>query len=443
MKVKLVLYKGGYDEDDGDFDDYDDFLEKLDSEHTDTLEDMLVSHELTEKQAEENFDEFMTWYENMLKKYSCSCPQKAVVCENFCNYLDKNEPDEDDFYFWRLCLSDSNDLLFTEEWDKEDKLLAYFKLIDDIELIRFMFVMDKTCPSKFSRLISDITFCDDPVVRIEKNALLKELRKKNFNGDQLDDNLSNLCNKIEHSPELAALAPLVFYAALTRYRRKMLDTPGFEMNFSKAMRYMEYNIGDDNGKNLGNFAKHIELYILLRDIMLEDETDIYLNDYGFSMMSNICKCRLIDWKCEYNIIRPLQLELEDDYFTGFPNGLDDNPCGSVSIDDIMIFEDYDNKQPLPRRILDKIRDYIKNDSRIGSEYLELIRTDSTDECMPLVNRVLTESGIYLKGIKPKMIPLVNAIIMQEIMENISQGIQTRLIKNMSRFEKFIKQEELS
>ena len=70
MKVKPVLYKGGYDEDDEDFDDYDDFLEKLDSEHTDTLEDMLVSHELTEKQAEENFDKFMSRYEDMLKKYA-------------------------------------------------------------------------------------------------------------------------------------------------------------------------------------------------------------------------------------------------------------------------------------------------------------------------------------------------------------------------------------
>lgn len=205
------------------------------------------------------------------------------------------------------------------------------------------------------------------------------------------------------------------------------------------MRRMEYQINQNNGKNIDKFYEHVNLFYELSQTLCSNDEQKFLSYAGFSAISNICEFSLMNWGY-MTYLRPLELQLKDRVFTGFINGLKDNPCfieSTVSMSDIWRFEEYDNTLPGRKKILGKIRAYIYGDLEICNEYLELIRHSCTSECVPIVYKVINGSGIDLSGFDPRMYALVQAVVMEEIMDCICYRTNYRLIGFMNCFDKIL------
>ena len=83
-------------------------------------------------------------------------------------------------------------------------------------------------------MISDISFSGEEVGKINLPAVKAVIKKYNIDGICFESNLRNLTDRICHSKTLYTLAPLVYYAALMRYTKKMTDSQDYKMNFPTA-----------------------------------------------------------------------------------------------------------------------------------------------------------------------------------------------------------------
>ena len=225
----------------------------------------------------------------------------------------------------------------------------------------------------------------------------------------------------------------------------MLEDPDLDINFKNAFNFKPFGIYKNDNKNIKNFYLHLNIFLSFADVLCSSTDETYLNVEGFNCMSNICECRLIDWS-DYECFRPPEQELSSDYFTCFINGLQDNPCYvkyNIAFDDIICFEDYDNKKAAPMRIYPKIRDYIDKHDEICGKYQNMIINSNTDDYITLVNDVLENSGIYKANFTAEMYGLVHTIIMHEIMLRIDENIQRRLLGFINCFDEFAFAEDMA
>ena len=444
MDAKPILFKDEYDcfDDDvfGDLDNYEEEERKRNEEYFNSC---LKKYDLTYEQVPAFFEEYNERVERLLERISCPCRHRIAVCNALCDYLDDHEPDEDDYFLWSLCLNDNSHLLFdaksNSRFQQYEVLRWFFYLLDSIEDTRYIYVNQKKAADKFGDLISDISFSNEEVGKIDLPAVKTVIKKYNIDGICFESNLQNLTDRICHSKTLYTLAPLVYYAALMRYTKKMTDSQDYKMNFHNALRRMEYQINQNNGKNIDKFYEHVNLFYELSQTLCSNDEQKFLCYAGFSAISNICECSLMNWGY-MSYLRPLELQLKDRVFTGFINGLKDNPCfieSTVSMSDIWRFEEYDNTLPRSRKILGKIRTFIYGNLEICNEYLELIRHSRTSECVPIVYKVINGSGIDLSGFDPRMYALVQAVVMEEIMDCMCYRTNYRLISFMNCFDKIL------
>ena len=181
----------------------------------------------------------------------------------------------------------------------------------------------------------------------------------------------------------------------------------------------------DNHKNVKNFYAHLNIFMSFADEFCDSTENTYLNVEGFNSMSNICECELMDWG-NYEFFRPFEQEIMSDYFSCFINGLKDNPCydeNKVSFNDVISFEDFDNKRAAPARMLPKINDYIDKHNEICSYVRKMITESNSEKCTTAANEVLEGSGVNTKNFSGEMYSLMHTVIIREIMLRIDQSVR--------------------
>lgn len=384
-----------------------------------------------------DYSEFMLWFEAMKKRLDISKMQKALFCRRLCKVL-KNDCGEDMKRLWCLCLSEHSDFLFDRQGDTNDIDYAEYRefnfamLIEDIESYMRRLENESANVLKFMRLAENITFQKETLTEINADSLASAMTEVyGIGGENYKDNMRKICGKISCSPELSKIIPNVLYALFMRYRKKLTDNEDFLPNFKSALRKMNYIIDVDNGKNQEVYEEHLDVYENLCACF--EDCDKSLCDAGFSCMSNLCENEILPWEDYSDFERPLETELLGKYFTCFPGGLDDNPVFAanhmdIDISDMAAYEDfYDAKLPPKLRIIDKTEKFLEENSDIAEQYITLIENDETDKCIQIVHDIIERSEIDPAFIKPEMVNLTNAIIMEEVHKNISGRIKAELL----------------
>ncbi len=426
---EMIRFFSEFD-DDLEFDDYD-------GEY-DVLSELLNTRGLTRKQAEKKYADFILWFEAMKKLLDVSEMQKAVFCRRLCSAV-KNDFSEDHVRLWCLCMSEYSDFLFEAQGDIRDRdyadyrLFQFLKLSEDTENYIRRIISDAANAAEFKRISENIAFSDKPIYDINADLISSEIKEiYDISGEQFEDNVRYVCGRISQSEELMKISPNVLYALFTRCRKKMTEKEGYAPDFKKILRYAKYNIHIDNGKNQRIYEEHLLLYESLCGYF--DNISKPLCDMGFACMSNICENENIQWDKYANFERPLETELKGRYFSCFPGGLNDNPVFAanepeIDIDDIVAFEDfYDAKLPPKCRILDKTRVYLNENADISERYISLLERRETDKCFEIIHDIIEHSEIDPAFIKPDMVDITNAVIMEEVHGNVSSRIKDELLE---------------
>ena len=422
------------------FDFYDEYDDLEDEKfETESFESRIERYGLTANELRKSYSDFTEWYQKMLDRIKPENSHKAVACTAFLRYIEQNGADDDIIGLWCVYMSENSDFIFDtdSENDMQYKLYNYMELKNDIERSFYRIKNEDRLKKEFSELVENISFSND----FSGGSDIKRLYHVfsidvGLDGECLEDNLNYISGQVNHSKELSRISPLVYYRMFTHYRKKFLESRDFEPNFKNVLRQMDYAITEDNGKNIDTFYEHLQIYTLICHCLDESTYNKYFCDVGFSVMSNIPECDLIPWEDFPEFTRPLKNELEYNYFSCFTLGLSENPVlvgADVHQDDIVNFEYFDEEKPKLIRIFEKIRPYISGHPDIADRYIELLKTGETKKCMPLVLDVLNNFGVDAKFIDPNIMDIVNAVIMQEIMEFIDDRIKKNMIGTMKKF----------
>ena len=119
---------------------------------------------------------------------------------------------------------------------------------------------------------------------------------KNTDPVTLRDNLTGISTFI-HGAGLENVSPLIWFFVIIHNQKKLCSTLGFIVNPQNILRYQEYNITQDNGKNFNQYEQYCNLYLDLKESF--PRTDLQLCDMGFLKCSNLSQwcCDFVDYPC--------------------------------------------------------------------------------------------------------------------------------------------------
>ncbi len=420
---------------DDDFDFEYDLADDDEFEDVKSFEDFLKEIGKTEKQVKQEYSKFMLWFEAMRQRLGLKNIQKALFCRSVCNAL-KNEYSEDLAQLWCLCFSEYSDFLFEKQEDLNDRDYMEYRvgrcslLSDDIDSFMRRLGSESENREKFLSLCKNISYSDEIFLQIDFDDFCMIVTDGvGLEGKFLKDNLLYVCEKVSHSKEFSQIAPNIFYALLMRYPKKLSDKEGFIPDFEAATRFKEYKIGENNGKNQDIYFEHIAVYQALCDYF--PSCDRNLCDAGFACMSNLFENETFDWHEFPLLTRPIDTELRDKYFSCFPNGMADNPiftANDIHVSDMTAFEDfYDAKLAPKARIICHVREYLAHCGEPAEQYIAMLENNETDKCMKIIHDIIEKSEISPEFIKPEMSDIVNAVIMEETLENVSERVRAEML----------------
>ncbi len=425
----------------------DEFHDEL-IKNMESPEDFLKRIGKTKKQIKKEYSEFMLWFEAVRQRFELKNMQKAVFCRSVCKAL-KSEYSKDLVRLWCLCLSECSSFLFEKQEDKdsedykdyiEDCIWECAHLLNDIDNVMRRLGNESGNRERFMFLRENISYSEETFLQIDTENFYRFVSEGvDLKGEFFKDNLMYACEKISHSKELSEIAPNVFYALLMRYRKKLTNAEGFMPNFKSATRFIKYEIGKNNGKNQDIYMEHIAVYQGM--CMYFHDCDRELCDAGFACMSNLCENESFDWYEFPLLTRPLAAELRDRCFTCFLNGLDDNPvyiANDIHSRDMFTYEEFYDVLLAPKaQILCHERAYLAKCSEPAEQYIAMLEKGETDKCMKIVHDIIEKSEICPEFIKPEMSDLVNAIIMDEVLENINEKIKNEMLELIPRLQEII------
>lgn len=418
--------------------DYEDFIfnDYIDIEAAESFEDVLSRYSTNLDEVRSNYADFLAWYNRMLERIGAKCRHKALVCLDFLKYAETNPVDDDIIKFWCVCISEENYFLFDQDDDERCNLTGYLRLNDDVDNYFRRIKSENDVRERFHNLLDNITFQDKSVITADVSSLYHAFCiDGGLKGVCLKDNLDYVNEMICHSEELAKIAPLVYYSLFARYRKKLLETIGYEPNFKKILRRMEYVIDMDNGKNIDTFEEHIAIY-RCACCYCDNSYDRYLCDIGFAEMSNIVDCTMLDWTKYTDITLPLRNELTKKYFSAFPGGLNENPIfirAGVELDALSNFEEIDENRIESLKIIPKIKKYFEEHPETLMNYAELLRKNKANECMPIVFDVVDNSGVKEILRKACTMDVLNAVVIEELHSSSSSFIQSKMWNILNLF----------
>ncbi len=423
------------------YNDLDDELLDDDAFHDECCSEALSFEEFlqrigkTSDAAKQEYSEFMLWFEAMCVQMGIKNIHKALFCRKICSLL-KNERSIDLKRVWCLCLSDHSDFLFEKQQELSDndymeyRIMQCYYLKEDIDNLLERLKSESLCNQQFDQISKSISFSNETFLNIDVERLYKVVTEGiGLKGKHLKDNMIYACDKISHSAELSQIAPVVLYSLFTRYNKKMSDTGGFIPNFKAVIGFRNYIIDENNGKNQDSYMEHIIIYQGMCSFF--SDCDRTLCDVAFANMSNLVKNDNMNWY-EFPLFKkPLLIELEDNFFTCFPNGLDDNPAflsDDVSVEDMIAFEEYyDSRLGANEHILRHVREYLSKDNEPAEQYIRMIELNETNQCMKIIHDIIEKSDVKPENIKPEMSNIVNAAIMEETLANVNDRMKKEML----------------
>lgn len=317
--------------------DYKELDEMIDD--TWTIEDDLAEIGVTREQALKLADEYIEDVTALYNKYGIEKRQKAIMLEDICEMADANDPEQ----LKLVCA-------FTADYG-----LLFGNVSDDFKLACWL--RDVPLALEMQRLVT---------VRREKRDIMQNIAKcakseaspsashylevfdllaGNGYADGISDlsilnnNLADIERVIDTYEGFDKIAPFVYYQALVRNSKKMLEKPDYQLNAESLFKYQKYSIDADNGKNFDTYTDYLQLYIDLLDIF--PEADKELCEICYLDTSN-----LASW--DYNNVgaEDMPMYIDDKVgikaFFAFDEGLDEFEFfrkNDVYYDDIADYED--------------------------------------------------------------------------------------------------------
>lgn len=327
-------------------------------------------------------------------------------------------------------MSEGSDFIFggSPDDDEEDILYSLMMLSDNVPALMYRLKNERIFRNRYLKLTDSISFGDKPCADIDLLGLYNALCSGEENDSYINDNLQFAAEKIICSPELSQIMPVVFTALFTRYPKKMYETKGFEPNFKKLLRHIDYNIEKNNGKNIRSFYNQLDMYASFRKYF--DSCDPLLCDMGFAEISNITECEMIYWYDYPDITIPVRNEYSINPFLAFADIFEENPfftSKKVGIVKQNKFEAEDGQRPPKYRIIENADKYIREHKEIREQYYRLICREETDKCVPITMDVIQNFGINADMIPSKDIKYACSAILGSIMDNISRDIKEEML----------------
>lgn len=112
----------------------------------------------------------------------------------------------------------------------------------------------------------------------------------------LRDNLGEISSFIQGAG-LCNISPLIWFLVIVHNQKKLCRKPGFMVNPQNILRYQEYNILQNNGKNFDQYEQYCNLYLDLKEAF--QHADLPLCDFGFLKCSNLAQwcCDFVEFPC--------------------------------------------------------------------------------------------------------------------------------------------------
>ena len=408
-----------------DHDEFDDIYDDdEDLEDIPDIDDLLESHNMNIETADAECKKYISEFDDLVKRIGCSVKDKFNICEKTAELLEKGKIKKDDLALCYAMLSVFSDILFKEESDDEVRIASYLKLTDEAEMRMRYYKEQEEARSRFRKLCSKINRSETPVGEIDFRKLQRSVYNLGFRGEQLENNLRVLTEIIVHSKELYGIAPLIYYSALMRNTNKMQSKADYEPNIKALLKREEYGIDSDNGKNINTMSRHINVISGLTNDIGGD--NVWLQLIGFDEICNIMQCELIDWD-DMKDLRPVRVQMEEDAFSVFVNGAADNPF-YTNFDEYL--DEMTELESIHSKITESINRYICSHQDVIEKYEDMLKNDTSEKCMPLINEVINGSDIDITGISANKIPSVYCYIMRSVMEGVSEHMHQRLIRGV-------------
>lgn len=262
------------------------------------LDALLKSHDLTYEKALQRANDWKNEFECLLEKLNIHAESLDTICRDIIKRISA-EPESLDLQRIYCTLITDLGLLFPyDERTEEQDIRNYLKQSANTEELLKAITEQKTMRLKLKNLLSAVKMkmYGFKNVTEEANAVCRistqyDLLAQEQGNAVYEDNTTALLQQIEANPYLREVKPYLIAYVLSHRSGYMLSRENYQPNLESALRYTEYNICEDNGKNFKSYQQSIELYMALRSYYQNHESvDIAFSDYCFANLSN-----LSDW----------------------------------------------------------------------------------------------------------------------------------------------------
>ena len=262
------------------------------------LDVLLKSHDLTYEKALQKANDWKNEFECLLEKLNIHAESLDSICGDVIKRIPL-EPDDPDLQrIYCMLITDLGLLFSYDERTEEQDIRNYLKQSANTKELLEAIAEQKKMRLKLENLLNAVKmkmygFKD---VTEEANSIFQismqyDLLSQEQDNTIYEDNVTALLQQIEANPYLREVKPYLIAYVLSHRSGYMLTRENYQPNLESALRYTEYNIHEDNGKNFKSYQQSIELYMALRSYYQSHETvDIAFSDYCFANLSN-----LSDW----------------------------------------------------------------------------------------------------------------------------------------------------
>ncbi|MDE6707068.1 MAG: hypothetical protein K2K06_03410 [Oscillospiraceae bacterium] len=259
------------------------------------LKELLNNNHLTFQEALQKVSKYRKDFFDLLDKYKI-CPDNiASVCMDLINLIKENPKNWYLQYIYcavvtdRGLLMDLNPGERTEEQDIRN-WIEQKRFSDDLmAFLHEQYVMKKRLQEIFKILknpCDNISEYEEELDDILHMTLQHDFLSKWKNNKIYYENIGELMYQVNSHAELQSLKPYIISAILSRRITLMTERKHYIPNIKSVLKYQEYNIYKDNGRNFNAYQSALELYEHLRRYYEDSpEVDIVFSDYCFANLS--------------------------------------------------------------------------------------------------------------------------------------------------------------
>ncbi|MDE6034809.1 MAG: hypothetical protein K2G36_02750 [Ruminococcus sp.] len=259
------------------------------------FKDFLKNNDMTFNEALNKVNEYRKNFFDLLEKYKI-CPDNIVsVCIDLINLIEKNPENKDLHYIYSVVITDRGVLMDMHRGERtaEQDIRNWTeqkKFSDNLtDFLYEQCVMKKRLHEVFKILkhpYNTVSGYEEELDDILHMTLQHNFLNKGKNSRIYYENINGLMYQVNSHNELCSLKPYIISAVLSRRTTLMTERKHYIPNIKSVLKYQEYNIYKDNGRNFNAYQSALELYEHLRRYYEDSpEVDISFSDYCFANLS--------------------------------------------------------------------------------------------------------------------------------------------------------------